>query len=224
MGKKYSVNMENDEVVSVEVDGVLYASPEEIEDEQDREQALQLVDKTQLAAMDREFANFDQEFEQAQRQNAGAPKLFLAIFLGIAALMLLIAVISAVGAFRRLAREVSAPAQVVDITIRGSRDRETGVYNEYAYPTVAFTLPGGDERIVPLGEGSWPPAYAEGDTVTVLYDPQRPNSARIQSFASNLLLWLLPGITLVVGLAFLGAALLFSGGTPLRMRLRGRMA
>ena len=43
VAKKYSVQMEDDKIVSVEVDGVTYTNPDEIPDEQDREK-IQTVD------------------------------------------------------------------------------------------------------------------------------------------------------------------------------------
>jgi hypothetical protein len=43
MAKNYSVNVENDEVVSIEVDGVFYSDPDEILDPDDRARVLQLI-------------------------------------------------------------------------------------------------------------------------------------------------------------------------------------
>ena len=56
MAKKYSVNMEDGAVVSVEVDGVSYASPDEIPDPYDRDQVERLVDKMSGGDLDKEFA------------------------------------------------------------------------------------------------------------------------------------------------------------------------
>ncbi|MGE5774771.1 MAG: DUF3592 domain-containing protein, partial [Chloroflexota bacterium] len=56
-------------------------------------------------------------------------------------------------------------------------------------------------------EGSWPPSYEVGDEVTVRYDPEHPLEARIASLGSNALLWILPGITGILGLGFLAAVL-----------------
>jgi len=41
----------------------------------------------------------------------------------------------------------------------------------------------------------------------VLYDPEHPLDARIKSFESSALMWVLPGITGVLGVAFLVAVL-----------------
>jgi hypothetical protein len=56
-----------------------------------------------------------------------------------------------------------------------------------------------------LNEGSNPQSHEVGDEVMVLYGPENPNDARIKSFGSSALMWILPGITGIVGAAFLGA-------------------
>jgi hypothetical protein len=71
---------------------------------------------------------------------------------------------------------------------------------------VEFSLPDGTSKTVQLSEGSWPPAYEKGEDVTILYDPEKPIHARIQSTASNIMKWLVPGITGVLGVSFLIAA------------------
>jgi hypothetical protein len=58
-----------------------------------------------------------------------------------------------------------------------------------------------------MTEGSSAPQHEVGDEVTVLYNPERPLEARIQSLGSYALLWVLPGITGFLGLAFLGAVI-----------------
>jgi hypothetical protein len=58
-----------------------------------------------------------------------------------------------------------------------------------------------------MTEGSSAPSHEVGDEVTILYDPEHPLDARIKSFGSNALMWILPGITGILGLAFLGAVL-----------------
>jgi len=69
-------------------------------------------------------------------------------------------------------------------------------------------LPDGTRKTVQLAEGSWPPAYEIGEKVTILYDPEKPINARIQSSSSNILRWLVPGITGTLGVAFLLAAVI----------------
>jgi hypothetical protein len=59
-----------------------------------------------------------------------------------------------------------------------------------------------------MTEGSSVPSHEVGDEVTVLYDPDHPLNARIKSFGSYVLMWILPGITGILGLGFLGAVLI----------------
>jgi hypothetical protein len=96
---------------------------------------------------------------------------------------------------------------VVDVVLRRYQATDTREYEEFYYPVVEFNLPDETLKTVQLSEGSWPAAYEKGDPVTILYDPQQPNNARIQSASSNFLVWILPGITGLVGAAFLAAAL-----------------
>jgi hypothetical protein len=205
--------MENDEVVSVEVDGVQYDGPDEIPDTQDRDTINLLISRTEGEEFDDAFdENFDREFEEEfrelQKQTSRFPKLIVAIFLGVAGIMLAIAALSGYHALRTQSTEQSAPGRVVDLVLRRTRDSSTNEIKEYFYPVVEFSVPGQPLQTVQMSEGSWPPAYAVGDQVTVLYDPQQPRNSRINSFSSTLLLWLLPGITALVGVSFVAASLL----------------
>ena len=194
MAKKYSVNMENNEVVSVEVDGVTYEHPNQIPDPEDRTKILKLMSKTVDedfdAEFDKEFEDFDKEFKELEKQSAKFPILIVGIFLLVAVITLAIAVISGISTARAVAKEQSASAQVVDLTLRTSRGGydSQGTYQapqDYYFPIVEFALPDGTRKIVQLAEGSWPPAYEIGEQVTVLYDPEKPINARIQSTSSN---------------------------------------
>jgi hypothetical protein len=72
---------------------------------------------------------------------------------------------------------------------------------------VDFTASDGHRRTVQMNIGSDSQEYEKGNQVTVLYDPQHPLDARIKSFGSGLLMWILPGITGILGISFLGAVL-----------------
>jgi hypothetical protein len=203
MAKKYSINWENDEVVSVEVDGVQYDHPDQIPDPEDRSQILRLMSKSTDEDFDKDFdQEFKEEFRQLESQAARFPSIIVAIFLTIAILTLAIAAISAVTTVRALARETNAPGRVVDLVARQDQAGQT-----FYYPVVEFYLPHEDRQTVQLAEGSWPPAYEQGEAVTVLYDPEHPLNARIKSASSTILMWILPGITGTVGVAFLVASL-----------------
>ena len=130
------------------------------------------------------------------------PKIIVAIFLAVAVLMLAIAAMSAVGSARTLVRERTAPGSVVDTAIRQATDGTL-----YYRPVVAFTLPDGAHRMLQLTEESSTPAYEVDESVTIAYDPDRPDIARIKTSASTAAMWILPLITGILGVAFLGAAL-----------------
>ena len=209
MSKKYSIQMEDDLVVSVEVDGVQYDDPSQIPDEIDREKILELIAKSSDEDFGEAFdKEFEAEFRELERQTAGMPKVIISIFLGIGLLLSTIAAISTVSTIRNLSRETSAPGQVVDMTVRQSYDNETKVTSEYYYPVVEFDLPDGAHKRVQLPEGSWPPEYEIGQPVTILYDPAHPLDARIKSSSSTLLMWIFPGITGFIGIVFLGITII----------------
>ena len=130
------------------------------------------------------------------------PKTIIAVFLAVAVLMLAIAASSAVRSGLTLAKEAAAPGSVVDLVVRTD---QTG--NEFYYPVVAFTLPDGSRQTVQISEGSRPPAYKQDESVTIVYDPEHPLSARIRSFSDTGSMWILPLITGILGAAFLAATL-----------------
>jgi hypothetical protein len=205
--KKYSIDWEDDTPVSFEVDGMTYESLDDVPDEKDRLKLEAMMDSVESAEFDAEFAEVQKELEQAG--NFPVEQVVLWVFAGIAVLMLLIAGITSVNNLRKLSREESAPGRVVEMTMRveydeADRDRPIG---ETYYPVVEFVAEDRLRRSVQISEGSFPPAYEIGDEVTVLYDPDHPLDARIKSFGSNALMWILPVITGILGIAFLGAVL-----------------
>jgi hypothetical protein len=203
--KKYSINWENDEPVSFEVDGVLYESLDQVPDDADREKLTAMMDGSLERQFDKEF---DKEFETHKKDSARAEKLILGIFSGVAALMLLIALISSFSAVSKISREASAPGRVVEMIVRREYVNEQDrIVSEYYYPVVEFTASDGRRRSVQVSEGSQPPSHEVGEEVTVLYDPEHPLDARIKSFGSYALMWILPGITGILGVCFLGAVL-----------------
>lgn len=200
--RKYSINWENGEPTSFEVDGALYESLDQVPDDADREKLTAMMD----GSLDRQF---EKEFEAHRKDSARAQKLILGIFSGVSALMLLIAAISSFSAISKMSKEESAQGYVVDVVMRREYvNEEDRVVNEYYYPVVEFTASDGRRRSVQMSEGSWPPSYEVGDEVTVRYDPDHPLDARIASAGSNALMWILPGITGILGLGFLGAVLI----------------
>ncbi len=207
--KKYSINWENDEPASFEVDGVTYNSLDDIQNEKDR---------NKLAAMVEDFANDDakdvkfdeKEFEEIQKAAADPTmeRIVLGIFSGVAVVMILIAVISAFLNIQKIAKEESSDGRVVEVVKqRQYINQQDQVYEDYYYPVIQFTAADGKTRKVQLSEGSSSQTYETGDQVVVRYDPAHPLDARIKSVSSNALMWILPGITGILGVAFAGAVL-----------------
>jgi hypothetical protein len=210
--KKYSINWENDEPVSFEVDGVLYKSLEEIPDEGDREKLTAMIDGSLDHQFEQERREFDEEFQKEleahKKTSINAEKLILGIFSGVAVVMLLIAFASSASAILKMVREESTPGRVVEIIQRREYvDEQDRIVQEYYFPVVEFVSKDGRSHSVQMTEGSSTPSHEVGDEVTVLYNPDRPLEARIQSFGSSALMWVLPGITGILGLAFLGGVI-----------------
>ncbi len=205
--KKYSINWEDDVAVSFEVNGVEYKSLDDIPDEDDRLKLEAMMDSAADAEFEAEFKKMNEEIQQS---GSGSPeKIIVGVFTGVAVLMLLIAGIASVNNILKINREESAPGIVVDMTVRLQYDEEDRdrVIGEAYFPVVEFTAKDGKRRQVQLSEGSFPPAYEVGEKVTVLYEPDRPLDARIKSGGSTALMWILPGITGILGLGFLGAVI-----------------
>ena len=211
-GKKYSINWENDEAVSFEVDGILYKSLDQIPDEMDREKVAAMMDASFDQQFEKEFQDFNKEFEKQfeahQKTAANSEGLILGIFSGVAVILLMIALISSVSAILRMNGEKSAPGRVVDIIQRREYVNEQDrIVQAYYYPVVEFVSSDGRHHSVQMAEGSSSPTHEVGDEVTVLYNPDHPLEARIKSFGSSALMWILPGITGILGLGFLIAVL-----------------
>lgn len=200
--KQYSIHWEDDIPVAFEVDGVTYNRLEDVPNETDRRKLAAMMD-----------SSFDLELEHMSRgmkQGSGVDveKIVLSVFSGVAALMLLIAGIASFNNILKLSREESAPGRVVEVVEqRQYVNEQDRIIETYYFPVVEFTASDGKRRSVQMNEGSSSPQYETGDEVIVLYNPQRPLEARIKSFGSSALMWVLPGITGILGAAFLGAVI-----------------
>ena len=122
--------------------------------------------------------------------------------------MLFIAFVSSASAILKMNGEESAPGRVVEIIERREYVNEQDrIVEEYYYPVVEYISRDGRFHSIQMTEGSSAPSHEVGDEVTVLYNPDRPLGARIKSFGSSALMWILPGITGILGLGFLGAVM-----------------
>jgi hypothetical protein len=212
MPRKYSINWQDDEPISFEVDGLVYENLEQVPDEADRAKLEAMVNGSMEQQFEKEFKDFDKEFqkdlEEHKKTAVRAEKVILEIFTGGAILMLLIAAASSANAMLRMSREERAPGRILEIVRRREYVNEQDrVVQDYYFPVVEFVSEDGHHHTVPMTEGTSAPLHEVGDEITVLYDPEHPLDARIQSFGSSALMWVLPGITGILGLGFLGAVL-----------------
>lgn len=125
--------------------------------------------------------------------------LFTAVFLLVGLGMLGGAVYSLVTTWRFIGGAIAADGVVIALESRSSSD------GDYTYhPRVAFETED-RRRIEFTGDtGSRPAAFDIGEPVRVLFDPARPETARIDSFFQ---LWLLPLILGGLGTVFSGFGL-----------------
>lgn len=207
--KKYSINWEEDVPVSFEVNDKEYESLDDVPDEKDRHRLESMLLESPSDDVDFNDEEFKQLRADVERMNKiPVEKIVLWIFSGVAALMLLVAGISSFSALAKLGREVEADGRVVDMIERREYTNEQDrIFEEYYYPVVEYVSSNGKSHTIQLAEGSNPPSYEIGDEVTVLYEPEHPLDVRIKSFESNTLLWVLPGITGIIGISFLVAVL-----------------
>jgi hypothetical protein len=210
MPKKYSINWEDDVPVSFEVDGVTYDSLEAVPNPKDRRKLEAMLDTSE--EIDQSFEefdkNFDKEFAEMKTDSKKMESVILWIFSGVAVIMLLIAGISSFFNLQKLSKEQSADGVVVEVVKRREYVNEQDrVYNDYYFPVVQFTPSDGKTRQVQMSEGSSSQEYEKGNQVTVMYDSEHPLDARIKSAGSSMLMWILPGITGILGIVFGGAVL-----------------
>ena len=192
--KKYSINWEDDNPVSFEVDGVQYESLDDVPNETDRLKLEAMLESADNAEFDAEFEKMARDIQPTNE--TPIENIILPIFTGVAVLMLLIAGVASVNNVLKIGREESAPGRVVDMIERREYVNEQDrVVEEYYYPTVEFVASDGKRRSVQMNEGSSSPSYEIGEDVVVLYEPDHPLDARIKSFGSSALMWVLPGIT-----------------------------
>ena len=205
--KKYSINWENDEATSFEVDSVTYNSLDDVPDQKDRDKLAAMMDASSFEDSFEDIKFDEKEFEELQKaaSDPNIEKTILGIFSGVAVLMILIAAVSSYFNIQKLGKEESAAGRVVDVVLRRELiNEENDIVRDFYYPVIEFTANDGHRRNVQLNEGSDSPYYEKGDEITVLYDPDHPLDARIKSAGGNVLMWILPGITGILGIAFAG--------------------
>jgi len=207
--KKYSINWENDEAQSFEVNGVTYKSLDDIPDWKDRDKLAAMLHAS--SEEDFEEVKFDEkEFEELRKaaENPSMERWVLGGFAAIAVIMLLVTIVSIFSNIQKILKEESVPGIVVDVIKRRELiNEENDIVRDFYYPVIEFVPSDGHKRSLQVNEGSDSPYYEKGDEITVLYDPEHPLDARIKSASSNALMWVLPSITGILGIAFAGAVL-----------------
>ena len=207
--KKYSINWENDEPVSFEVNGVAYESLDDVTDWKDRDKLAAMLHAS--ADDDVEDVKFDEKEFEELRKAAESPTMerwVLGGFSAIAVIMLLVSAMSIFSNVQKLGREESAPGRVVDVAVeRVVVNEQERIVRDFYFPVIEFIPIDGRKRTVQVSEGSDAPFYEKGDEITVAYDPEHPLDARIKSADSSALMWVLPSITGILGIAFAGAVL-----------------
>ena len=207
--KKYSINWENDEAQSFEVNGVTYESLDDVPDWKDRDKLAAMLHAS--SEEDFEEVKFDEkEFEELRKaaENPSMERWVLGGFTAIAVIMLLVTIVSIFSNIQKILKEEIVPGMVVDVVKRRELiNEENDIVRDFYYPVIEFVPSDGHKRSLQVNEGSDSPFYEKGDEITVLYDPEHPLDARIKSASSNALMWVLPSITGVLGIAFAGAVL-----------------
>lgn len=97
---------------------------------------------------------------------------------------------------QRIATMVKAQGTVVEVVSR--TQRSDGERKTFFYPTVEFRTAAGDVIRFEHSTGSNPPAYRVGDAVDILYNPQTPQDAMIDSWD----IWLPSMIVMGIGGVF----------------------
>jgi hypothetical protein len=194
MAKKATVRLQEDDAVSVEIDGRRYASLDQISSPKARARVRRSM---QQFLSGKDAADWSLDGSPPSRP----PMAIFWLFLSIAVAALLAAGFSAAWTARAVLREQSAQGVVVNFV----RREDSGGW-VYTYPVVEYSLPGYGRVTVQIPEGASSPAYTIGEPVTVLYDPGRPDVARIRSVGGMIERWTLAFIFGVLGLAFLAGA------------------
>jgi hypothetical protein len=95
-----------------------------------------------------------------------------------------------------------ATGRVIGIDKRQSVDRsnDRDRYSTAYYPVVQFSGPAGQSITFRSSVGSSSPDYQVGESVSILYDRQNPDSARVDAFMS---IWLVPLVLGALGVVFM---------------------
>jgi len=130
-------------------------------------------------------------------------QLILGIFTVIGLVLLVGGGVSFQHTRRFLATAVSVPGVVTENVWQDLRPSNNAVRGDF-YPRIRFRTRDGQEISLITNTGSNPPSFRVNEPVAILYDPQQPYHASIQSFSE---LWFLPTLLGGMGIIFCSVGL-----------------
>lgn len=133
-------------------------------------------------------------------------RVFGSIFTGVGSIFVITGIIITVNTRNFVGKSISAQGTVIDLVRRTSRDSDGRSSTAY-YPVIKFTASSGEPTEFEANSGSNPPAYTKDQQIEILYNPQEPQSATINSWFD---LWFLPAMFTGMGSLFV-----VIGGIPL---------
>ena len=125
-------------------------------------------------------------------------RLFFGIFTAVGLGLLIGGVFALQHTRHFLATAIAVPGVVTENVWQEQRSSNNSVRGDF-YPRIRFRTTDGQQISFITNSGSNPPSYHVNERVTILYDPQQPYHAYIQSFVD---LWLLPTILCGLGIFF----------------------
>ncbi|MBD2450598.1 DUF3592 domain-containing protein [Nostoc sp. FACHB-152] len=133
-------------------------------------------------------------------------RLFGSIFAGVGSIFAILGIVFVLNTHSFIGKSISTQGTVVDLERHTSTDSKGRSSTAY-YPVIKFTPSSGDPIVFEANSGSNPPAHHRGQQIDILYNPQAPESAMINSWLD---LWFLPGMFTGMGSLFV-----VIGGIPL---------
>ncbi|MCC5642625.1 DUF3592 domain-containing protein [Nostoc sp. CHAB 5824] len=125
-------------------------------------------------------------------------RIFGSIFGGVGSIIAVTGIMIGLNTRSFVTSAVPAQGTIIDLVQRSSTDSK-GRSSYIYYPVVKFTASSGEPTVFEANTGSNPPEFTKDQQVEILYSPQKPNSATINSWLS---LWFLPIMFISLGSIF----------------------
>ncbi|AFY46803.1 Protein of unknown function (DUF3592) [Nostoc sp. PCC 7524] len=132
--------------------------------------------------------------------DAQALRLFGSIFTGIGSILTVTGIVIGFKTRSFVATSVTTQGTVIDLIRRSSSSSSSSSKSYLYYPVVRFTPSSGDPITFEVNSGSSSPEFTKDQQVEVLYNPQNPDSAMINTWSN---LWLLPVVFIAMGSLFI---------------------